>query len=112
MATTDLLLALDTRYNWNGKGLRWRHTFFALDFVAEIAQGTSEHLVSLLLIFLACGWTTTNLHDFVQSVSTTTAAALAANGGPQIGPVTSSAGQDPGLAQVGLNVLAKVLQVT
>jgi len=98
-------------YNWNGKGLRWRHTFFALDFVAEIAQGTSEHLVALLLIFLACGWTTTNLHDFVQSVSTTTAAAIAANGGSGIGPVSSGGGsQDPTLVQVGLRVLAKALQ--
>lgn len=25
-------------YNWNGKGLRWRHTWFALDFVSEISQ--------------------------------------------------------------------------
>jgi hypothetical protein len=58
-------------YNWNGKGLRWRHTFFALDFVSEIAQGMSEHLVALMLVFLACGWTTVNLHDLVQSVSTT-----------------------------------------
>ena len=60
-------------YNWNGRGLRWRHTFFALDFVSEIAQGTSEHLVALLLIFLGCGWTTMNLHDLVQSVSTSAA---------------------------------------
>ena len=36
-------------YNYNGKGLRWRHTFFALDFVSEVSQGASEHLVSLLM---------------------------------------------------------------
>lgn len=64
-------------YNYNGKGLRWRYTFFALDFVSEIGQGASEHLVALLLIFLACGWTTASLQDVVQTVSTTMAATSA-----------------------------------
>ncbi|QDZ22959.1 hypothetical protein HOP50_09g55020 [Chloropicon primus] len=56
-------------FNYNGHGLRWRYTFFALDFVSEIAQGASEHLISLLLIFLACGWTTKSFDDVVQSVT-------------------------------------------
>lgn len=42
----------------DGKGLQWRYTFFAADFAAEMFQGTSEFLVSSLLLFLACGWTT------------------------------------------------------
>ena len=57
--------------------MRWRYTFFALDFVSEIGQGASEHLVALLLIFLACGWTTASLQDVVQTVSTTMAATSA-----------------------------------
>jgi len=44
-------------YISNGKGLRWRHTFFALDFVAQVSLGMSELLVEFLLITLAFGWT-------------------------------------------------------
>eukprot|EP00241_Pyramimonas_parkeae_P001725 CAMPEP_0114252500 /NCGR_PEP_ID=MMETSP0058-20121206/15870_1 /TAXON_ID=36894 /ORGANISM="Pyramimonas parkeae, CCMP726" /LENGTH=495 /DNA_ID=CAMNT_0001366439 /DNA_START=41 /DNA_END=1528 /DNA_ORIENTATION=+ len=41
----------------NGKGLRWRHTVFALDFAAQVTVGLSELLVEFLLITLAFGWT-------------------------------------------------------
>jgi hypothetical protein len=41
----------------NGKGLRWRHSFFPADFLSELAQGLSELLLSFLLLTLACGWT-------------------------------------------------------
>lgn len=44
-------------YAHDGKGLRWRHTFFAMDFYSELFESVSELLVSMLLIFLACGWT-------------------------------------------------------
>jgi hypothetical protein len=41
----------------DGKGLRWRHSFFPADFFAELTQGLSELLLSFLLLALACGWT-------------------------------------------------------
>mmetsp|Transcript_5992 Transcript_5992/g.10373 ORF Transcript_5992/g.10373 Transcript_5992/m.10373 type:complete len:503 (+) Transcript_5992:280-1788(+) len=41
----------------NGKGLRWRHTVFAADFMAQAALGASELLIEFLLITLAFGWT-------------------------------------------------------
>ena len=48
-------------YSRDGKGLQWRHTFFGADFAAEVMQGVSELVTSLLLLFLACGWTTVPL---------------------------------------------------
>lgn len=48
-------------FSRDGKGLQWRHTFFAADFMAEVMQGASELITSLLLLFLACGWTTVPL---------------------------------------------------
>ena len=45
------------RFAADGKGLRWRHTFFALDFVSGLAQSISELVLSVLLIALAFGWT-------------------------------------------------------
>ena len=41
----------------DGKGLRWRHTWLALDFGAALLQSTSELLLSVMLIALAFGWT-------------------------------------------------------
>lgn len=43
-------------FSRDGKGLQWRHTFFAADFAAEVMQGVSELITSLLLLFLARGW--------------------------------------------------------
>jgi len=45
----------------DGKGLQWRYTFFAADFLAEVCQGCAEFLVSSLCLFLACGWTTSSV---------------------------------------------------
>ena len=45
------------RYAKDGKGLRFRHTVFALDFVSGLAQTLSELILSVLLIALAFGWT-------------------------------------------------------
>ena len=44
-------------YNFNGKGLRWKYSILPLDFVSELCQGMSEHVITLALIFLSCGWT-------------------------------------------------------
>ena len=41
----------------DGKGLRWRHTYFAADFLSGLLQSLSELVISLLLIALAFGWT-------------------------------------------------------
>ncbi|EOD15490.1 hypothetical protein EMIHUDRAFT_95197 [Emiliania huxleyi CCMP1516] len=41
----------------DGKGLRWRHTWLALDFGSGLLQSISELSISLLLISLAFGWT-------------------------------------------------------
>ena len=46
-----------SRFARDGKGLRWRHTWFALDFVSAVAQATSELTISFVLIALAFGWT-------------------------------------------------------
>merc|ERR1719331_3229161 len=46
-----------SRFTRDGKGLRWRHTWFALDFVSAAAQGASELIISFVLIALAFGWT-------------------------------------------------------
>lgn len=48
-------------FSRDGKGLQWRHTYFAADFAAEVMQGVSELLTSMILLFLACGWTTVPL---------------------------------------------------
>jgi hypothetical protein len=45
------------RYSQDGKGLRWRHTWLALDFGGGLCQSVSELLISVLLIALAFGWT-------------------------------------------------------
>lgn len=60
-------------YAKDGKGLRWRHhhgddcehglLFLPLDFFGEVFQGLSELLISLILVFLACGWTMLTLGD-------------------------------------------------
>ena len=50
-----------TVYSYNGKGLRWRHTFFAADFAAEVLQGMSEYVTEFVLLFLVCGWTTLSM---------------------------------------------------
>eukprot|EP00966_Prymnesium_polylepis_P086870 2010682-Prymnesium_polylepis.1 len=41
----------------DGKGLRWRHTWLALDFTGGLLQSLAEDLISVLLIALAFGWT-------------------------------------------------------
>ena len=45
----------------NGKGLRWRYTWFAADFASEMLQGASEFIVEFVLLFLVCGWTTLSM---------------------------------------------------
>ena len=45
------------RFSYDGKGLRWRHTYFALDFASGLSQSISELILSVLLIALAFGWT-------------------------------------------------------
>ena len=44
-------------YAADGKGLRWRHTWLALDFASGLLQSVSELVISVLLIALAFGWT-------------------------------------------------------
>jgi len=44
-------------YERDGKGLRWRHTWLALDLVSGIFQSMSELVISTVLIALAFGWT-------------------------------------------------------
>lgn len=60
-ASIALELAHLAVFSRNGEGLQWRFTFFAADFAAEVAQGVAELLASLMLLFLACGWTTVSL---------------------------------------------------
>lgn len=60
-ASIALELAHLAVFSRDGKGLQWRFTFFAADFAAEVAQGVAELLASLMLLFLACGWTTVSL---------------------------------------------------
>mmetsp|Transcript_4153 Transcript_4153/g.15198 ORF Transcript_4153/g.15198 Transcript_4153/m.15198 type:complete len:586 (-) Transcript_4153:1290-3047(-) len=50
-----------TVYSFNGKGLRWRHSYFAADFAAEVLQGMSEYITEFVLLFLVCGWTTLSM---------------------------------------------------
>jgi hypothetical protein len=47
------------QYRLDGKGLRWRHTWFAADFLSEGLQGLSEFILSFLLIAVGAGWTLT-----------------------------------------------------
>eukprot|EP00667_Euglena_gracilis_P011494 EG_transcript_11731 len=44
-------------YMYDGQGLRFRHTWLALDFLADMLQGLSELLISFVLICMAFGWT-------------------------------------------------------
>jgi len=44
-------------FSINGKGLRFRHTFFALDFVSEVFQMLSENIITLVLLAVGAGWT-------------------------------------------------------
>jgi len=44
-------------YSANGKGLRFRHTFFALDFASEVFQMLSENIITLILLAVGAGWT-------------------------------------------------------
>ena len=60
-ASIALELAHLAVFSRNGKGLQWRFTFFAADFAAEVFQGVAELIASLMLLFLACGWTTVSL---------------------------------------------------
>ena len=60
-ASIALELAHLAVFSRDGKGLQWRFTFFAADFAAEVFQGVAELLASLMLLFLACGWTTVSL---------------------------------------------------
>lgn len=45
------------QFVYDGKGLRWRHTWLALDFGSGLLQSASELLISTMLIALAFGWT-------------------------------------------------------
>jgi hypothetical protein len=62
------------RYEADGKGLRWRHTVFALDFLSETWQQLSELIISFLLISIGFGWT-------LQSPQTVVATAGIGGGG-------------------------------
>lgn len=44
-------------YQIDGRGLRWSHTYFAADFLAEVAQTLSETLLMFVLVCLSFGWT-------------------------------------------------------
>lgn len=44
-------------YQNNGKGLRWRHSWVPMDFLAQLLQQSSELVVAFILIALAAGWT-------------------------------------------------------
>eukprot|EP00670_Eutreptiella_braarudii_P006037 CAMPEP_0174286196 /NCGR_PEP_ID=MMETSP0809-20121228/10852_1 /TAXON_ID=73025 ORGANISM="Eutreptiella gymnastica-like, Strain CCMP1594" /NCGR_SAMPLE_ID=MMETSP0809 /ASSEMBLY_ACC=CAM_ASM_000658 /LENGTH=469 /DNA_ID=CAMNT_0015382173 /DNA_START=39 /DNA_END=1448 /DNA_ORIENTATION=+ len=46
-------------YSLDGRGLRFRHTWLALDFAADLLQGISELIISFVLICMAFGWTLT-----------------------------------------------------
>ena len=50
-----------TVFSLNGKGLRWRYSWFAADFMSEMLQGASEFIVEFVLLFLVCGWTTLSM---------------------------------------------------
>ena len=50
-----------TVLSMNGKGLRWRYTWFAADFASDMLQGVSEFVVEFVLLFLVCGWTTLSM---------------------------------------------------
>jgi len=50
-------------YNRDGKGLRWQYSLIPMDFISEMSQGASEHIIALLLVFLASGWTTISIAD-------------------------------------------------
>lgn len=59
-------------YMSNGKGLRWRYSWFPLDFYSEVWQGLSELLIQFMLISLAFGWTiipNTGQHGFFKSLA-------------------------------------------
>lgn len=44
-------------YQHDGLGLRFRHTWFALDFFSQVFQQASELSVAFVLICVAAGWT-------------------------------------------------------
>jgi len=44
-------------YERNGLGMRWRHSWLPLDFLAEACQGLSELVVAFVLIAISFGWT-------------------------------------------------------
>jgi len=44
-------------YMNDGLGMRWRYTWFPMDFYSEFCQGISELLIQFVLISLAFGWT-------------------------------------------------------
>lgn len=46
-----------SRYSKDGKGLRWRYSWFPGDFLAEVFQQMSELIISFVLISLGFGWT-------------------------------------------------------
>ena len=48
---------LIVRFQQDGKGLRFRHTWFAADFFSEIMQQISELMITVVLLGLSAGWT-------------------------------------------------------
>eukprot|EP00457_Paulinella_chromatophora_P005492 gb/GEZN01005509.1/.p1 GENE.gb/GEZN01005509.1/~~gb/GEZN01005509.1/.p1 ORF type:complete len:474 (-),score=86.44 gb/GEZN01005509.1/:374-1723(-) len=52
------------KYARDGKGYRWQTSWMALDFLAEVFQGESELVLSLLLIFVSFGWTLMEKSNF------------------------------------------------
>jgi len=44
-------------YMYDGQGLRFRYTWAALDFAADLLQSISELIISFVLVCMAFGWT-------------------------------------------------------
>ena len=80
-------------YARDGRGLTWSSSWIAADFWSEALENLSELVTIFLLIFLACGWTTTT----VGSVAETVMAAVDAPSGrvaPKAGATVKLPGQD------------------
>jgi hypothetical protein len=98
-------------YTRDGKGLKWEHSWAAADFWSEALENLSELVTIFLLIFLACGWTTTT----VGSVAETFMAAVDPPAG-RVAPKAGAAVKLPGTDKVeeaakGVRDLIKLLKL-
>eukprot|EP00808_Paulinella_micropora_P015061 g23628.t1 len=50
----------------DGMGYRWKNSWLPLDFFAEVFQGQSELVLSLLLVFVSFGWTLIEKSNYVM----------------------------------------------